>query len=171
MSNYKRDTLKEVMGAFRKDARIKGFKKTEVETIISKYQLYEEEKKNGCSATELLFISNQLQEASQRTTAEIKKATEEVRKKFYSGEIKKASEIKEAAKAIKDVEIIDAEIVDEKNNGCTATEKKDNSVLLERKKELKEKIAKFKEEIKEATEELFNIDKQLENANNLKLTD
>jgi len=133
-------------GSFQKRYQEKGFKKTQVETLMSKYQLFQEKKSIGCSATEIVMVAEKLEEASQRVTLDLKKAPYEVKEKYYSGEIK-GSEIKEA---IKNSEIEKVENLSKTEDiGCDATDKeklKKELKFLE--KEIREKEKNLKKLIK-----------------------
>lgn len=152
-------------GNFQKTYIDKGFRKTEVQTLISKFEIYEEAKKFGRDATELNLIADSLQDASQKTTAEIKKAPEEVKEMFYTGTIKSLKEIKEASEAI-----IEAEIIEEPLKKIDI-ELVDKTALINEKKELRKRMAELTREMNDIADKLSNIDLQLENVNNLKLVD
>jgi hypothetical protein len=138
-------------GSFQKRYQEKGFKKTQVETLVSKYQLFQEKKSIGCTATDIVMIAEKLEEASQRVTSELKKAPHDIKEKFYKGIIK-GSEIKEA---IKNAEIGEIEILPKaRNTSCSATDKDElekelaflEKDIREREKNLK-KLIKKREEI------------------------
>lgn len=153
-------------GSFQKRYQEKGFKKTQVQTLISKYLLFQEQKNIGRDATDIILIAEKIESASQKVTAKLKKTTPEVKEKFFNGEIK-------------GTEIMDAEVVEpilKKNIGRDATDIKKDGMnqekkkeLLERKKELKNKIQKLSKEIGDCSDEIFAIEQELENSNNLKL--
>ena len=132
-------------GSFQKRYQEKGFKKTQVETLVSKYQLFQESKSIGCSATDIVMIAEKLEQASQRVTADLKKAPNEIKEKFYNGEIKGA-EIKEA---IKKVELLPKL----ENISCTATDKDKLKKELEfLKKDISEREKNLKKLIKKREE-------------------
>lgn len=182
-------------GSFQKRYQDKGFKKTQVETLITKYLVFQEKKDTGCSATDIILIAEKLENASQRVTAKLKKAPIEIKEKFFNGEIK-------------DSEIMDAEIIEvkpvatEKNIGCSATDiKKENIntdfdkseveiIQNEENKKIEEKLKELKTMILNSgaldkkqlikfaslsidvtntiSDKISVIDEKLENANNLK---
>ena len=137
-------------GSFQKRYQEKGFKKTQVETLVSKYQLFQESKNIGCSATDIVMIAEKLEQASQRVTADLKKAPDEIKEKFYNGEIKGA-EIKEA---IKKVEIGKVELLPKLENiSCAATDKDKLKKELEfLKKDISEREKNLKKLIKKREE-------------------
>lgn len=152
-------------GSFQKKYIEKGFKKTEVETLISKYNLYDEQKLNGTNATELLFVAEQLQEASQKTIAIIKKAPEEVKEMFFSGIVSAPSEVKAAVEEVQEAEIIE----EVKDNARVEEEGPDYLCMIDRRKELQVLISRKKKDIKNFNREISEIERALENRNNLKI--
>jgi len=171
-------------GSFQKRSQEKGFKKTQVETLISKYLLFQEQKNIGCSATDIILIAEKIENTSQRVTAKLKKAPMEVKEKFFNGEIKGSE--------IMDAEIIEVKsVATEKNIGCSATDIRKENINTDPKKseEIEEKLKELKAIIlnsnsldkKQLTkfvllsidvtdtisDKISVIDEQLENANNL----
>lgn len=143
-------------GSFQNRYQEKGFKKTQVETLVSKYLLFQERKSIGCSATDIIMVAEKLEKASQRVTADLKKAPNEVKEQYYNGEIK-GSEIKDA---VQSVELGKVELLPKLEDiSCSATDKEVlrkelafiEKDIKEREKNLK-KLIKKREEIAKVLE-------------------
>lgn len=166
-------------GDFEKRYTELGFKKMEVYTLIKKYTLYSEDVMGETN----LFITDTSQEefvrtadklpeaeivekieaASQRTTDALITAPEDVRQKFYTGEITTTAEIKEAMKPGK---IIKHEIIEDDRSKVRieelTRELKDIDSEINELLEAERKLKRLREQRAEVVEELSK-------ANNLKL--
>jgi len=137
-------------GSFQKRYQEKGFKKTQVETLVSKYLLFQERKSIGCSATDIIMVAEKLEEASQRVTAELKKAPDEVKEQYYRGEIK-GSQIKDA---VQSTEVGKVDLLPRLEDiSCNATDKEDlKKELVFIEKDIRERERNLKKLIKKREE-------------------
>ena len=176
-------------GEFEKKYTEKGLGKTEVYVYLKRYEMFLERKttyealnheeffisfneqeeniKNGNS---VVSIGNNLNDdiqkignASQKTINQLYKAPIEVKQKFYEGEISTANEIQ---KAIKEHEIIEAEIVIEEKVLVNEIKRVKDEKQDERFNYLMIKKQNHEETIKNCQNELVIIMKELEDLEN-----
>ncbi len=111
-------------------------------------------------------VAKKLEDASQRVITELDKSPQEIRKKFYSGEISSASEIKKARKNITPGKTLKPAIIkdDRRNERFTELTRE----LEDIDKEIKE-LLEAERKLKRLREQRLEVVEELSKVNNLKL--